>query len=311
MAVNALRRSPRPRRGPSNRSRFVLRARTLQTERRFLDRCAEVRTSWNARHPSYAIQELGPCPDPRTVETAAYFPMPPRLLAALKRLQLVDDEEILKRDSLAGRDHAAIKEWLEVIRSICREFWPIDDFPHSMESVGHPARQFVGFCLLHDPRTVPEETILSHRMRPIWLPFDSQRPQDHPLVKAKDAELVALRAALRRALESGDVLGPSDIQRVLVQAAAEAIPACLSALAALDYDPSAGTWCMPIPPDITSSDWRDAEESALRIDGRQPGDFVRDRVVYYRDRGESGRAIARRLGITLRTVSRHLDTAGH
>ncbi len=310
MAVNPPRRSLRPRRGPSNRSRFVLRARTLQIDRRFLNRCAEARTSWNARHPSYAVQELGPCLDPKTVETAAYFPMPPRLLAALKRLQLVDNEEILNRDSPAGRDRAAIEDWQELILSICREFWPMDDFPHTMGSVGHPARLFVGLCLLYDPRTVPEGTILSHRMRPVWLPFDPQRPQDHPLVKAKDAELAALRAVLGRALQSGDVLDPEDIQRALMLAAAAAISAGLSALAALDDDPRAGAWFMPIPPDITSSDWRDAEESALRIDGRQPGDFVRDRVMYYRDRGESGRAIARRLGITLRTVSHHRDRSG-
>ncbi|MDP9359271.1 MAG: helix-turn-helix domain-containing protein [Chloroflexota bacterium] len=245
------------------------------------------------------------------METAAYFPMPPRLLATLKRLQALDDDELLEPTGAVARDRAAVESWQSSILEICQEFWPIDDFPHTMGEVGHPARQFVGLCLLHDPRTVPEGTILSHRMRPIRVPYDPQRPQDNPIVRAKDAELVALRGVLERAVQTRQVLEPHDIQRALAQATAAAIAGSLSALAELDYDPNVGHWFMPIPPDITSSDWRDAEESALRIDGRQPGDFVMHRVVYHHSRGESKRAIARRLGITPHTVSHHLDRFEH
>lgn len=310
MVKNGAGQSARPRRGPSNRSRYVLRARSLKDNRSFLDRCGESRKSWNARYPSYAISEVGPCPEPETVETAAYFPMPQRLLITLKEIQKLDDDEFLDLDGPARQGAGAISAWQELVLSLCQSFWPSDDFPHTMRSVGHPARQFVGLCLLYDPRTVPEDTILAHRMRPIWVPYDPQRPQDNPFVRVKDAELGALRAVLGRAVRAGETLGPDDIRRALAQAAAAAIPSSLAALAKLDYNPGVGAWFMPIPPDITSSDWRDAEESALRIDGRHPGDFVRDRVVYHSDQGESRRAIARQLGITLRTVSDHLTKSG-
>lgn len=299
------------RRGPSNLDRVITRARTLKASRRFRDELADVRRRWDQEFPDYAIGTPGM--PPQTIKTIQYVPMPRSLLDDFNRWRdwhPVDPADAEEYADLYHRFGSPSDAWRDLVMRLCDDGWPPADFPHGVGRFHHPAMAFVGCCLLYEPLLVAEELILDYVLEPVRFPH---HPDDHdkdPWFAEWLAKAEVLETALRRAIADDRAMGVEEMAAVVERSSRAGMDAHTARMGGDFHNMDKGWWCVPLQPEMTSLDWREAERAVLDTVHRIYGhDFVGDRVRHWAEQGLSRSKIAVRLGISLKTVSSHLDAA--
>jgi len=300
-------KTERERQGPSNRNRFVARAKTLAKDKTFREETERVRTLWNKERPGYPLNAKTwfPTSDTSDLPVGGGLFYPPDLRDALE----ADDERWAdkkwwpsradreRRWKLGHTEHL----WRALVVSLASEVFPIDDFPHHLRQ--HPASLFVSLCVAFEPSSVPTSSVYAYSLEPQWAPAHPNDIEAFDAYLALRAKADALSSGLRQVAEGGAALSPAGAERLIRDGArAEA-----SVSWSQRRDRASGFWFVPIVPELTARDWRDAEADALAASHARFGEsVVAERIRHWRGEGLSNRAIAAKLGVTPPTVANHL-----
>jgi hypothetical protein len=285
------------RRGPSYLKRIDSRAHTLSQDRRFHSYLDYWRQQWNELYPGFVVSGSGSLPD--RIETSNSLPVPVTLGEAIGHVDAVEKTE-------ASWIHQALDHWKQISHVVSLNYWPEEDFPHTLGGHHHPAMPFVALCLMYDPRLVDAEMVGRHTLKPIRLGYDPNHPETAPAIAMSLGQYRHLVQNIYQAIEEGR--GMSHAELVFLRSAARNAgwEAFYEATELFDSsDPEAGWFVIPVIPGLTTQDVRDAEYRIVERSTRivPGGDFVRHRVRECLAVGQSHSAIARRLGISRATVA--------
>lgn len=296
-----------PRKGGSERARFVKRACTLKDDRTFRRSCEGVAHEWNLAFPEFPVQkdrqmppdELGLNPD------EYLLPIPLlrlRSFAVEEPIRAVrDDVYLLPGDKNPKADQSKVirakQVWRGFIGRLCEQFWPRDDFPHWLNCREHPAHHFVAACLVWQPLIVPEDWILQPQLLAHVMPYDPRGAV--PGDDGSTARVWRIRyETLIRLMEGiiardGAILG-KEFSRIR-EAAEQSAGTAGETAPAEEWYPILLAY-----PGVSTEEIRKGV-SLLNETFREQFD-IRKRVQVLKAAGESTAEIARRLGIDRKTV---------
>ena len=286
-------RQPRP----SVRSRFVARAKTLQTDPAFSRTVARLRRAWNHTYPDYALGE--PAWIPKQVPNMRLFCVPP-VLARIK-------EDSIKTGTEPPQEAArAWARWERLVLQRCEWGWPSVFYPNWLGQGSHPAVMFASASLVWRIDSVPPEVIVTGGPVARPLLFDPEDEMSHPAVAFWVAYGGHVVASVREAIERGEHMDHSWLEKTIVSAAKVGLAEREQRMEAGVQQPF---WYVPIFPGMRSTDRDALMASIMEAEAHRYGDHpLRTHMVKLAARGKSQTQIAKLLGVDRSTVSRLLDT---
>jgi len=277
------------------RRRYIKRAEYLLDDAAFQGAVSSARRRWNVDYPRFAIGE-GETPQHRL---GSFLDIPERLVAATDamprdpRNRSEDDEEASWAASM----------WPALIRPIPVKFWPENDFPNPFawsfhELLPHPADRFVSACVCSDVG-------VSTTLEKLFPPFLAQ-PAAFDVTPSPANLQAAIRAPVERDVYLRELQerlkdDPTELERIEREATTVSAVAWRDAYA--PFSPGSYWPYMPILPGMSSTDVKHVA-GIIAEEARSAFHEVSldDRVVALLDSGKTQDAVARQLGVDVRTV---------
>lgn len=277
-----------------SRRRYIRRAVTVAASPEFRQDVDELRLKWNRDAPRYRVI---PVPSVTTLLQSD----------TLKQGYPSFEPPRLREDTPnAGSGQVSLVDWMQLQAGICRQYWPVKYFPLVPPMI-HPAMLFVSacfFCSSYEVGEIAERFFPEFSIGPHSMPYEP-RPDDRYRIAELTGQVNFLLGVMRT--QFGDSW--TDARTVESKVAGGQYAQEEGVRRWWSDDPSDDWWYIPLPPGLSTTDFRNAAGMIVEFMRGIHGDRRLDDMVFeLRDERLSQQKIADLLGISKDMVADALNS---